>query len=66
MGKLYQDSEVRYTLEEVNTGWIPKNTRVRQCCVLPPTLFNIYIEELTVRIRMSGKGGQIEDRRFGK
>ncbi len=29
---------------------------VRQGCVMPPTLFNIYTEEVLVRIRLSGQG----------
>ncbi len=29
---------------------------VRQGCVMPPTLFNIYSEQLLVRIRLSGQG----------
>ena len=63
--KLYEDSEVEFTLGDVSTGWLRNNIGVRQGCVISPTLFNICINELIVRIRMTGKGVKVEDRRLG-
>ena len=63
--KVYEDNEVRFTLGDVSTGWLRNNIGVRQGCVISPTLFNIYIEELIVRIRMTGKGVRVGDRRLG-
>ena len=54
--KLYENKEVKFTLGDIGTGWLRNNIGVRQRCVISPTLFNIYREELIVRIRMTGKG----------
>ena len=62
---LYEENEVRFTIGDVSTGWMKNNVGVRQGCVLSPTLFNIYIEELIARIRVSGRGVRVGDRRSG-
>ena len=55
--QLYTENEVKFTLGEISTEWIKKNdVGVRQGCVLSPTLFNCYLEELITRIRKCGKG----------
>ena len=63
--KMYESNEVKFTLGEVSTGWLENNTGVRQGCVLSPTLFNIYIEELIARVRILGKGVKVGDGRLG-
>ena len=55
----YKNNEVKFTLGTVNTGWIKNNVGVRQGCVMSPTLFNIYLEELLTRIRVSGRATEI-------
>ena len=62
---LYESNEVKFTLGNVTTGWMENNIGVRQGCVISPTLFNIYIEELLVRIRKQGKGVQIGKEKLG-
>ena len=63
--KLYEENEVKFTIGDMSTGWLKNNIGVRQGCVISPTLFNIYIEELIARIRMSGRGIEVGDRRLG-
>ena len=65
ISRMYEDNEVQFTLGDVSTGWLGNNTGVRQGCVMSPTLFNIYIEELIARIRVSGKGVKVGERRLG-
>lgn len=50
---------------DVSTGWMKNNIGVWQVCVMNPTLFNMYIEELIARIRMSEKGVKVGARRLG-
>ena len=62
----YRNNEVKFTLGSIQTGWMTNNVGVRQGCVMSPTLFNIYLEELLVRIRLSGRGIKIgSDRLVG-
>ena len=63
--KMYEENEVKFTIGDISTGWLGNNVGVRQGCVISPTLFNIYIEELIARIRLSGKGVKVGDRRLG-
>ena len=63
--KLYEDNEVKFTIGDVSTGWLKNNIGVRQGCVISPTLFNIYVEELLARIKLSGKRVKVGDRRLG-
>ncbi len=61
----YEDNEVKFSLGDVDTGWMENNVGVRQGCVMSPTLFNIYLEELIVRIRKSEKGVPIGGGKLG-
>ena len=63
--KMYEDNEVNFTLGDISTGWMGNNVGVRQGCVMSPTLFNLYIEELLVRIRKSERGVRVGDSRLG-
>lgn len=63
--KLYEENEVKFTIGDISTGWLKNNIGVRQGCVISPTLFNIYIEELIAGIRFSGRGVKVGDRRLG-
>ena len=62
---LYEDNQVKFTLGNISTGWLKNNVGVRQGCVLSPTLFNLYLEELLVRIRKTGKGVKVGDSTLG-
>ena len=65
MRKLYEGNKVNFNLGESQSGWMNNNVGVRQGCVLSPTLFNIYIEELLQRIRRSEKGVKIGENNLG-
>ena len=53
------------TPEDISTSWMWNNIGVCPGCVISPSLFNIYIEELLARIRMSVKIVEVGDRRLG-
>lgn len=56
---LYNDNKVQFTLGDITTDWLQNNIGVRQGCVMSPILFNLYLEELLVRIRKSKKGVKV-------
>ena len=62
---LYEGNEVQFTLGDVTTGWVENNIGVRQGCVMSPMLFNLYLEELIVRIRKARIGVEIGGERLG-
>ena len=62
---LYTDNMVKFTLGNNTTKWMKNNVGVRQGCIISPTLFNFYIEELIVRIRNSGYGVRVGDKKLG-
>ena len=49
--KFVSRDKAKFQLGDVETDWVKLNQMVGQGCVLSPTLFNLYIEELIVRIR---------------
>ena len=62
---MYKDNKMKFRLGEIETEWMDNNSGVRQGCMVSPTLFNIYIEELFVRIRKLGVGAKIGNERIG-
>lgn len=45
--------QAKYRLGNLEADWVKSKREVRQGCILPPTLFCLYTEELAVRIRMN-------------
>ena len=62
---LYTDNNMIFKMGNVKTDWINNNTGVRQGCMMSPTLFNLYIEELFVRIRKAEIGITIGNGKLG-
>ena len=62
---LYRDTKALYSLGEFETDWVDIKNGVRQGCVLSPTLFNLYTEELAVRIKQSNMGVRIGEDKLG-
>lgn len=62
---MYENNRVQFTLGNISTKWIENNTGVRQGCVISPTLFNIYLEELIWRIRKADIGVRIGEKKLG-
>ncbi len=56
---LYTENKVQFTLGNIATGWMENNVGVRQGFVMSPTLFNIFLEEVLVRIRKSKRGVKV-------
>ena len=48
---LYSNTQYAVCTENGTTDWFQVNTGVKQGCVLSPTLFNIYINDLPVSLR---------------
>ncbi len=42
------------------TDWFSVNIGLKQGCVLPPSLFNLYINELIKEIKASGVGVDVD------
>lgn len=62
---MYNNNRVIFTLGRINSDWVKNNVGVRQGCVMSPTLFNIYLEELFVRIRKADIGVKIGQKKLG-
>jgi len=56
---LYVDTKAKFTLGDIESGWVYSKRGVRQGCILSPLLFAIYMEEFTQRIKNVGKGVKI-------
>ena len=62
---LYLDTRATYMLGEFETDWVDIENGVRQGCVMSPTLFNLYTEELAVRIKQANMGINIGEDKLG-
>ena len=56
---MYEDTKAKYRLGNLETDWVKSERGVRQGCVLSPTLFSLYTEELAVRLRRMNAGVRV-------
>ncbi|CAF2076495.1 unnamed protein product, partial [Rotaria magnacalcarata] len=62
---MYTENKIKFKLGNIETEWVENNVGVRQGCVISPTLFNIFMEELIARIRRLGGGVKIGGIKIG-
>ena len=48
---MYEDTRAVYMLGDLETDWVKSERGVRQGCILSPTQFSLYTEELAARLR---------------
>ena len=53
---MYEDTRAVYVLGDLETDWVKSERGVRQGCILSPTLFSLYTEELAARLRRMNVG----------
>ena len=56
---MYEDTKAKYRLGNIETEWVRSERGVRQGCILSPTLFSLYTEELAVRMRRMNAGVKV-------
>ena len=56
---MYEDTKAKYRLGNIETEWVKSERGVRQGCILSPTLFSLYTEELAVRMRRMNAGVKV-------
>ena len=53
---MYVDTRANYSLGDIETNWVKSERGVRQGCILSPTLFSLYTEELAATLRRMNVG----------
>jgi hypothetical protein len=49
--KFYNKNKIKLTMNGIESDWIENNVGVRQGCTMSPVIFNIFLEELLMRLR---------------
>ena len=62
---MYQNTRAKYRLGNIETEWVRSERGVRQGCILSPTLFSLYTEELAVRMRRINAGVKVGTDKLG-
>ena len=62
---MYVDTKAKYRLGDIETDWVKSERGVRQGCILSPTLFSLYTEELAVRLRRMNAGVRVGNEKIG-
>ena len=62
---IYVDTRAKYRLGDIQTDWVKSERGVRQGCILSPTLFSLYTEELAARMRRMNAGIRVGNARIG-
>ena len=62
---MYVDTRAKYRLGDIETDWVKSERGVRQGCILSPTLFSLYTEELAARMRRMNAGIRVGNDRIG-
>ena len=60
---MYVGTRAKYRLGALETEWMRSERDVSQGCILSPTLFCLYTEELAARIRRMNAGVKVGDER---
>ena len=62
---MYKDTRAKFTLGNLETDWVKSERGVRQGCILSPTLFSLYTEELAARVRRMNVGVKVGRDKIG-
>ena len=55
----YVGTRAKYRCDNLETDWVKSERGVKQGCILSPTLFSLYTEELAARIRRMNVGVKV-------
>ena len=61
---MYVNTRAKYNLGTIETGWVRSKRGVRQGCILSPTLFSLYTEELAARLRRKNVGVRVGENKI--
>jgi len=59
---MYENVGCTVKVNDLYSDWFDVNTVVKQGCILPPTLFALYIDDLARELNSSAFGVQVNDR----
>ena len=68
MQSFYVDNKARVRVGNDVSGWFPVNVGLSQGCVMPPRLFNVYMDGVVreMNVRVLGKGLELHRANGGK
>ena len=62
--QIYQDVQCCVRINGIYSDWFQVSCGLKQGCLISPILFNLYINDLAVEIKQSGKGVDIDGERI--